>query len=115
MDLAISFAQLFSQVWISFAEEKRSPIHAKVYLCLRLEYVDDLWNEERKKGDGAYHFGKVRSGVPALFDWNIASILQLPLDLFTSTNERDTVHSCHDLQKTISKSASHFSRPKKDT
>ena len=30
MDLAISFAQLFSHVWISFAEEKRSPIHAKV-------------------------------------------------------------------------------------
>ena len=63
----------------------------------------------KKKGGGAYHFGEVRSGVPALFDGDGASILQLPLDLFTSTDERDTVHSCHDLQKTISKSACHLS------
>ena len=62
----------------------------------------DYENRE-KRGDSTYHFGEVSSGVPALFDWNIASILQLPFDLFTSTNERDTVHSCHDLHKRIDK------------
>ena len=48
MDLAISFAQLFSQVWISFAEEKRSPIHAKVYSYLRSECGYGLENREKE-------------------------------------------------------------------
>ena len=65
----------------------------------------------RKKGKGkeesTYHFGEVRSGVPALFDGDVASILQLPLDLFTSTDERDTVHSCHDLRERIDKLVYH--------